>query len=195
MWVRSGCCGLARRGVAVYWRRSSWWPNARDIGFLFGRALRRDIDHFRLSRDDPMILQEFYQRSLDLVGAHVLEVDDAENVDGRIGIVISAHGEFLAYCKVYLKGDPCPVEVHQFIRFPDATQGGSEGGSEGGAVGGDGGGVLEALVPGEFGGEGGGEAGGGADQHAGRNGSITSSGARASWRNRVVQSNSRVEEP
>ena len=121
MWVRSGCCGLARRGVAVYWRRSSWWPNARDIGFLFGRALRRDIDHFRLSRDDPMILQEFYQRSLDLVGAHVLEVDDAENVDGRIGIVISAHGEFLAYCKVYLKGDPCPVEVHQFIRFPDAT--------------------------------------------------------------------------
>jgi len=131
-----------------------------------------------------MILQEFYQRSLDLVGAHVLEVDDAENVDGRIGIVISAHGEFLAYCKVYLKGDPSPVEVYQFIRFPDATQGGSEGGSEGGAVGGDGGGVLEALVPGEFGGEGGGEAGGGADQHAGRNGSIIAScKVTLGWRN------------
>ena len=106
-----------------------------------------------------MILQEFYQRSLDLVGAHVLEVDDAENVDGRIGIVISAHGEFLAYCKVYLKGDPSPVEVYQFIRFPDATQGGSEGGSEGGAEGDDGGKAREAGA-GEFGGEGGGEAGG-----------------------------------
>jgi Domain of unknown function (DUF4062) len=44
-----------------------------------------------------------------------------ENVDGRIGILTSAYGEFLAYCKVYLKGDPSPVEVHQFIRFRDAT--------------------------------------------------------------------------
>jgi hypothetical protein len=44
-----------------------------------------------------------------------------ENVDGRIGIVTSAYGEFLAYCKVYRKGDPCPVEVYQFIRFPDST--------------------------------------------------------------------------
>jgi hypothetical protein len=49
------------------------------------------------------------------------KVYTVENVDGRIGIVTSAYGEFLAYCKVYLKGDPCPVEVHQFIRFPDAT--------------------------------------------------------------------------
>jgi hypothetical protein len=67
------------------------------------------------------------------------KVYTVENVDGRIGVLISAYGEFLAYCKVYLKGDPSPVEVHQFIRFPDATQGGSEGGSEGGAEGGDGG--------------------------------------------------------
>ena len=43
------------------------------------------------------------------------KVYTVENVDGRIGIVISAYGEFLAYCKVYLKGDPSPVEVHQFV--------------------------------------------------------------------------------
>jgi hypothetical protein len=81
------------------------------------------------------------------------KVYTVENVDGRIGIVTSAHGEFLAYCKVYLKGDPCPVEVHQFIRFPDATlpadrlhlfaadHSGGEGGGEysGGEGGGEGG--------------------------------------------------------
>jgi hypothetical protein len=49
------------------------------------------------------------------------KVYTVENVDGRIGILTSAYGEFLAYCKVYLKGDPSPIEVHQFIRFPDAT--------------------------------------------------------------------------
>jgi hypothetical protein len=87
------------------------------------------------------------------------KVYTVENVDGRIGVLISAYGEFLAYCKVYLKGDPCPVEVHQFIRFPDATQGGNEGGSEGGAEGGDAGDTGDHGA-GEFGGEGGGEAGG-----------------------------------
>jgi hypothetical protein len=87
------------------------------------------------------------------------QVYTVENVGGTIGIVISAYGEFLAYCKVYLKGDPSPIEVYQFIRFPDATQGGSEGGSEGEAEGGDGGEAGEGGVE-KFGGEGGGEAGG-----------------------------------
>jgi Domain of unknown function (DUF4062) len=44
-----------------------------------------------------------------------------QNIGGRIGIITSAYGEFLAYCKVYIKGDPRPVDLHQFIRFPDAA--------------------------------------------------------------------------
>jgi hypothetical protein len=49
------------------------------------------------------------------------------NTGNRIGIVTSAYGEFLAYCKVYIRGESRPVDLHQFIRFPDDAAGDEAG--------------------------------------------------------------------
>jgi Domain of unknown function (DUF4062) len=46
-----------------------------------------------------------------------------QNTDGRVGIVTSAYGEFLAHCKVYVRGESLPINLHQFIRFPNEMEG------------------------------------------------------------------------
>jgi hypothetical protein len=88
-----------------------------DVTIYLIRQSKRNIGRKRDDLRDVERVEFFF-------GPHWRnQVYTVENVGGTIGIVISAHGDFLAYCKVYLKGDPSPVEVHQFIRFPDATQG------------------------------------------------------------------------
>jgi hypothetical protein len=45
-------------------------------------------------------------------------VHSVDNIDGKIGIIIAAYGEFLAYCRVYFR-DGYSADISQFIRFPD----------------------------------------------------------------------------
>lgn len=43
----------------------------------------------------------------------------ANNIEGGVGVVVSAYGDFLAYCRVHFKDGSPPVDINQFVRVPE----------------------------------------------------------------------------
>jgi hypothetical protein len=103
----------ASRGVFIHYDvETSSVPGQRfDITMRLVRKADREVGRGRDDLNDVQRAEFFFGpwfRNL---------VYSVDNVDGKIGMIISAYGEFLAYCRVHFQ-DGYSGDVYQFIRFP-----------------------------------------------------------------------------
>jgi hypothetical protein len=83
-----------------------------DITIRLVRKASREVSRARDDLSDVQRAEFFFGPWF---GNRVHSVD---NVDGKIGIIIAAYGEFLAYCRVHFR-DGYSADISQFIRFPE----------------------------------------------------------------------------